>query len=355
MTSTIRDVANEAGVSVATVSRALSGRRQVSGENLRRVHAAAAALGYRPNLLASAMRSQVTNTIGLVIPQIGNPFFPALIGAIEWQLQTTTRQLLLCDSHGDVDVERHRLQVLLDRQVDGIMISPCDAQKSGEAVRSAALQVPLVQVDRSIRARATDWVGVDDSVGLQLLVEHLARAGARSIAFVSSLPTNSSARARLNAFVSEAANLSMRPLKPLLGDFTVSWGVAAATDLLERRELPDAVVCGNDLIALGVLRQFHLSGVLVPKDVLVTGFDDIALAELSTPSLTTIRQPHNAIAGEALRLLADRFERPDAPCQRISMVPELVERESTTRSAAAPRLRQDGTHPRRPTRGSKRK
>jgi LacI family transcriptional regulator len=330
MPATIRDVAAQARVSVATASRALSGSRHVSEENLRRVIGAAAKLSYRPNLVAAALRRQVTDTIGLVIPQISNPFFPTLVESIEWQLQSTTRQLLLCDSRGDAELEKHRLQALLDRQVDGIMISPCDALASADAVVATALQVPLVQIDRRITGDATDWVGVDDAVGMRLVVEHVASLGARTAVFVGSVPTNSSALLRLEAFSSETAGFGLETSEALLGNFTATWGIEAARQLLASRPLPDVVVCGNDLIAIGVLRQFLLAGVRVPDEVLVTGFDDIASAELSAPSLTTVRQPHDAIAFEALRLLTERLDRRDGPYQRISMTPELVVRESTT-------------------------
>ena len=292
--------------------------------------AAAAELSYRPNLVASSLRRQVTNTIGLVIPQISNPFFPTLVESIEWQLQSTTRQLLLCDSRGDPELERCRLQALVDRQVDGIMISPCDALRSADAVHATALQVPLVQIDRRITGDATDWVGVDDEVGMRLVVEHVARAGARTVVFVGSVPTNSSASLRLAAFAAESSGFGLKTSQPLLGDFTAAWGMEASGVLLAGR-VPDAVVCGNDLIAIGLLRKFLLAGVRVPDDVLVTGYDDITSAGLSAPSLTTVRQPHDAIAVEALRLLTERFDRRDGPYQRISMTPELVVRESTTR------------------------
>jgi LacI family transcriptional regulator len=337
MPATIRDVATQARVSVATVSRALSGRRRVSDENLRRVMGAAEELSYRPNLVATALRRQVTNTIGLVLPQISNPFFPTLVESIEWELQSTTRRLLLCDSRGDTAVEQQRLHALLDRQVDGIMISPCDALRSVDAVHSAALQVPLVQIDRRVTGDVTDWVGVDDLLGMRLVAEHLAATGARTAIFVGSLPTNSSALLRLEAFAGESRNFELKTLEPLLGDFAVAWGTKAAHTLLAARRLPDVVVCGNDLIAIGTLRQFVLAGVRVPDQVLVTGFDDIASAELSTPSLTTVRQPHGAIAFEALRLLTKRLDRRDSTYHRISMAPELVVRESTTHVDSLPK------------------
>jgi LacI family transcriptional regulator len=127
-------------------------------------------------------------------------------------------------------------------------------------------------------------------------------------------------------------------MPPLLGNFTTSWGVAAARIIVEASELPDAVACANDLIALGLLRQLAHTGIQVPRVVLVTGFDDIAAAELSIPSLTTIRQPYAALAREALRLLAERYEQPDGPGQSIAVSPQLIVRESTGGTKFTPRL-----------------
>jgi len=331
---TIRDVAARAGVSVATASRALTGSRRVSDSNALVVMRAASELGYRPNRIASALRRQVSNTIGLVVPRISNPFFPVLIESVHAQLQLTDKQLLLCDSMEDPDLEQHRLQTLVDHQVDGILISPCDAVRSPGAVRSAAGRVPLVQIDRRIPGEVTDWVGVDDALAMQLVVDHIVAMGARSAVLVGSDPSNSSARLRLGAFIDAARGRDLGTMEPLLGDFSSSWGAGAARQLLSGAELPDAVVCGNDLIALGLLRHVVRAGVRVPDDMLITGFDDINAADLSIPSLTTVRQPYETLAQNALRLLADRTAEPDAPWQSIVVAPELIVRESTDRSLA---------------------
>jgi len=339
VTVTVRDVAASAQVSVATVSRVLSHSRRVGDANAKAVLDAADRLGYRPNRLARSLRRQVTDTIGLVVPQISNPFFPALVEHVDWQLQSGTRQLLLCDSHNDADIEARRLEALLDRQVDGILIIPCDVRASTDAVRAAALRVPVVQVDRRIAAEVTDWVGVDDTVGMELVVSHIAAAGAGSVAFVSSALTNSSARLRLEAFSSAAETRGLERRELLLGEFTVEWGLVAGRSLVDDRKLPDAIVCGNDLIAAGVLRQLTLVGVHVPDDVLVTGFDDVPAAALVTPSLTTVRQPLEAIVREALRLLGEGLERSRRPLQRIAISPELVVRASTSHRSAPNRER----------------
>jgi LacI family transcriptional regulator len=330
MTVTVRDVAASAQVSVATVSRVLSRSRRVGDANAKAVMDAADRLGYRPNRLARSLRRQVTDTIGLVVPQISNPFFPALVEHVDWQLQSGTRQLLLCDSHNDADIEARRLEALLDRQIDGILIIPCDVRASADAVRAAALRVPVVQVDQRVSAEVTDWVGVDDAVGMELVVSHLAAAGASAVAFVSCALTNSSARLRLDAFLSAVETRRLERGELLLGEFTVEWGLAAGRSLLDGDRLPDGIVCGNDLIAAGVLRQLTLAGVRVPDDVLVTGFDDVPAAALVTPSLTTVRQPLEAIVREALRLLSEGLERSRRPFQRVAISPELVVRASTS-------------------------
>ncbi len=328
---TLRDVAARAGVSVATASRALSGSRRVSASNVLVVARAASELGYRRNRIARALRRQVSDTIGLVVPRISNPFFPALIEAVHAELQATPKQLLLCDSMQDADVEQDRLQTLVDHQVDGILISPCDADRSPGAVRRAAGRVPLVQIDRRIPGEVTDWVGVDDSLAMELVVDHIVAQGARSAVFVGSDPSNSSAQQRLNAFADAAQQRDIAALPPLLGDFTSTWGAAAGRRLLAAPSPPDAVVCANDLIALGLLREVVRAGVRVPDDLLVTGFDDIDAAELSMPSLTTIRQPYETLAREAIRLLSERTTQPEAPWQRVAVAPDLIIRESTRR------------------------
>ncbi len=327
---TIRDVAARAGVSVATASRALSGNRAVSAANLRTVTRAAEDLGYRPNRIASALRRQVTDTIGLVVPQISNPFFPMLIEAVHTQLQSSPKQLLLCDAMQDPDAESQRLQALLDHKVDGILISPCDSERSREAVRAAAARVPLVQVDRQIPGESSDWVGVDDTAGMQMIVAHLRDLGMRRLVFVGAVPAGaSSAHLRMSSFNDAIGRLGLSADDPLLGDFTTEWGVLAGRALLKRGALPDAVVCASDTIALGLLRVLVGARVRVPEDVLLTGFDDVDSARLSIPSLTTVRQPFDVLAREALRLLTERIGGQAAPGQRIAVAPELVVREST--------------------------
>ncbi|WP_067177599.1 LacI family DNA-binding transcriptional regulator [Microtetraspora niveoalba] len=326
---TIHDVARAAGVSVASASRALSGRRKVTPEIAERVERAAAELGYRPNAVAKALRDQTTGTIGMIVPGIGNPFFTTIVEAVESRLQETGRDLLLCASRYRPDLEARRLETLLARRVDGLIISPCDIEASVPAVLNAARRVPLVQVDRYIEGGGADWVGVDDDSALAQAVDHVVRGGARLVTFVGSRLMNSSARSRLSGFERAAARAGVDATPPLLGEFTLEWGVEAGRLLLDGGAMPDAVVCGNDEIAVGLVRALRTGGVRVPDDVSVVGFDDVGHASMCDPPLTTVRQPVEEMAAEAVRLLGQVRVSDPRPAQRIAIAPRLVVRETS--------------------------
>ncbi len=330
MAVTIRDVAEKAGVSIATASRVLTGSKNVSADLVARVDESARALGYRHNAVARALRRGCTNTVGMIVPEIGNPFFPAIVEAVERRLQATGRDLLLCDSQQDPEIEHRRVMALVDRQVDGLIIVPVSATESHTTMEKAVGHTPIVQIDRYVEEFAADWVGVDDELGISQTVEHVASLGARTMAMVSATLDSSAALRRHAGFEKALARLGLPLDGPrLLGMFRAEWGQSAARQLLESGSLPDAIICGNDEIAVGLLGELRRNQIRVPQDVLVTGFDDIRFAEMTDPPLTTVRQPHEQLAAEALRLLDARIARHDLPVQRISVAPSLVVRRST--------------------------
>lgn len=330
MAITIKDVAERAGVSVATVSRVLSGRQRVTPELSSRVREAARDLGYRHNALARALRHGRTASVGMIVPEIGNPFFPSLVEAVERALNETGRDLLLCDAQQDPDMELRRARALVARQVDGLIIIPVSASASRFTLEEVGPYLPVVQLDRYVEGHLGDWVGTDNVLGMSLAVEHVASLGARHVVFVSAAPDTSAASHRLSGFNDAAARHGLTvDTIPMLGSFTAEWGREAALRLLAAKRLPEAVVCGNDEIAVGLLGELRRVHVRVPQDVMVTGFDDIRFAALADPPLTTVRQPHEVIAAESIRLLAARMNDTELPVQRIAVAPDLIVREST--------------------------
>jgi LacI family transcriptional regulator len=326
---TIHDVAQAAGVSVSTASRALSGRRKVSPEARRAVLAASERLGYRANTVARSLRMRSTATIGMVVPGISNPYFPLLVEAVERTLSAAGRELLLCDSQNDVAVESARVDALLDRRVDGLLFIPCEREGSAETLRRACAQARVVQVDRYVDEVGVDFVGVDNRAAMVQVVAHLVAGGCRSFSFVSSVPSDSSAELRLRAYEDAVRNeFPDRAPDVLLGTYSLDWGREAARRLLDRPELPDAVVCGADVIALGVITALGEAGVRVPDQVSVTGFDDIAFAEISSPPLTTLRQPADAIGAMSVQLLYEGLSGVTGP-QHVTLLPRLIARGST--------------------------
>jgi LacI family transcriptional regulator len=336
MRVTIREVAEAAGVSIATASRALSGRRRVSPELERAVVAASESLGYRANTVARSLRMGATATIGMVVPVISNPYFPLLVEAVERELSSSGRELLLCDSRGDVAVEAARVEALLDRRVDGLLFIACDSRASAPTLTGVTGgRVPVVQLDRYVDGVDADFVGIDNETGMAAIVEHLHAAGCRSFALVSSAADTSSGRLRLRGYRGAVEPLDAASAdRVLLGEYSVDWGREAVSRLLAQTPLPDAIVCAADIIALGALAALAEAGVDVPGDVALTGFDDIAFAALTHPPLTTVRQPAGVIGAEAVQMLQDRLAGNTGATQRRLVRPEVVVR--GTAPAVAP-------------------
>lgn len=325
---TLKSVAAAAGVSVATASRVMSGK-SASSRSVSAVKAASRRLGYRPDPIARALRARTTGTIGLVLPELRNPFFADLTGLLENAAYRDNLEVLVADSHGAAEHERRRVETLLDRRVDGILVAPADEHLSAETLRAASVQVPVVQIDRFVHDVDVDYVGVDNHRGIHDLLGHLASLGCRSVAFASEEPTNSTARARRDALDAGCAALGITVTTRKFGRFTIEYGGQVASELAGSGSLPDAVVCGSDVIAVGLAAGLAEAGLRVPDDVLLTGFDDILLARLVPPGITTVRQPLEAIADEAVSRLLGRLANVHGPSSQSTVRPTLVTRRST--------------------------
>ncbi|HTU31572.1 MAG TPA: LacI family DNA-binding transcriptional regulator [Solirubrobacteraceae bacterium] len=333
----LRDVAARAGVSTSTASRVLSGSPRVSPAARRAVLDASDRLGYRGDRIARALRTRRTGTVGMLVPDIANPFFAELIESVTRELEVVAIDLLLADSHGSVEAEARWLVGLSERRVDGLLVVPVHHHRSRAALERVAPGLPLVQLDREVDGLPADFVGVDNDRGCAEIVAHLRARGVERVAVVDGPESSSTGRQRALAFErAVAGSPSLTVAARQSGEFSTAFGREAARRILARAA-PDAIVCGSDIIALGVMAELRRRHVAVPDEVLVTGFDGIMMAELTEPALTTVVQPCDAIAAEACRLLELRLGGDEGPARHSLVAPRLAVRGSTSgdRSVAA--------------------
>ena len=293
---TIREVAADAGLSISTVSRALTGARAVSPDIVERVRESANRLGYRADSIARSLRTQRTNTLGLVIPDITNPFFPALVKAIEHAARKHGLSVLIVDADNDPQVERAALRTLLDRRVDAVLISPAHATASLEALAETARAVPTIQVDRVIDA-SLPWVRVNQSQPIGELVGRLRAGGRDHFAFIGQASTIATSFERESAFAALMSSaFPQQPLRVLQGTASAASAGEAVSQIMRDWPETDAIICANDMIAVVVLQALRSS--LPRLEVAVSGFDDTLIAEAM--GLTSVRQPIDALASAAL-------------------------------------------------------
>lgn len=329
----MKDVAAAAGVSVATVSRALSGSRGVKPEHYERIIATAKHLNYKPHVVAQALRKATTRTIGILVPAIDNPFFPRLITAAERELNNHGFALLISNSTEDEVIEAARLEMLVERRVDGLLVSASRWHQRLSTLRDVANQMPVVLFDQNADGIDAPFVGTDDSGGMALLVDHLVQQGARTFAHIGAGDDNWSGYRRRNAFnrlITERSGLVLVDSKR--GSFSREHGFGAATSLLTSGPDIDAVTCGNDLIASGVLAAAESLGIDVPGDLLVTGYDDIDIATMCKPRLTTIRQPVDELMRRAVTILLALKSSSEGSQLQENLPVELVVRQSSVRT-----------------------
>lgn len=326
---TIKDVAKAAGVSVATVSRALSGTRPVQPHLREKVQRAADDLSYSANFMARALRQARSGAIGMVVPAIDNPFFPSLVSATESVLQENGYALLLCSSQESVALESQRLDTLVERHVDGLLVSATSQENSATALSRVASSVPVVQLDQRSSGPSTPFVGVDDSAGMQEIIGLLHQSGHRKLCFVGAGDENWSGMRRREGFERWATRVDPSSRSRMrLGGFTREFGQSAARELLSAHPDIDAIVCANDLLALGALDAARSLGWSVPGRVAITGFDDIVVATASDPMLTTVRQPVERIVALAVETLLAGVRGEPAESTLVELRGTLIRRDS---------------------------
>ncbi|MDR3496721.1 MAG: LacI family DNA-binding transcriptional regulator [Ancalomicrobiaceae bacterium] len=328
--SGIRDVAERAGVAVGTVSRVINDHPSVTAEVRARVQAVIKELGYRPDPFARSMRSKISRLIGIVIPDLTNPFFAELVQSAERAATAHGHNVIFMTSFDDAAREADRLTQLAGRRVDGIIIVP----STGLHTIKAPKGLPLVAVDRLVDN--VPGVAADHRGGARNAVDYLVRLGHRRIACIAGPAGSASAQDRLRGYLDVVGTLGDRQQDPDIAPLVVGAafdyesGRAAGTYLLARprAERPTAIFASSDQQAIGCLRAANDLGIPVPAGLSVVGFDGIPLSNLTTPRLTTVIQPMSLIAEAAISALLGQRDMPKIGKPHLFAC-ELVERESS--------------------------
>lgn len=323
---TLMDIANKAGVSAATVSYVLNNTGSVGRDARKLVHKTAKEMGYRVNHVAKATRTGQTQSIGLILPDLNNPFFPKLAQAVQGAARRAGYAVFLIDSEGSAEVEREAAEDFIRRGVDGIVWCPATKHDTLSEFRG---DLPIVVIDRPMPGY--DTVSADYSSGGALLAEQVLSLGHQRVGMIVGPQSLSSAKQRRDGFINRFC-----PSGRVEWEVENPFSINLADETRQRLVSLDvsAIICGNDFIAIGALRALHELGHSVPGDVSVLGFDDIPWASYSVPGLATIRQPLKAIGKEASSLLIRRIKGDDAPQVNTALGMQLMPRGSLSRLAA---------------------
>ncbi|TGQ12515.1 MULTISPECIES: LacI family DNA-binding transcriptional regulator [unclassified Mesorhizobium] len=328
---TMAEVARRAGVSVSTVSHVVNRTRFVSPEKAQLVNDAIAAMGYQPNELARSLKVASTNSVGLAISAISNPYFTDIICAVEAECARLGLMVFLSDTQEDPDRELQVVRAFHQRRVDGVILAP-----SGSPERAIAYladkKLPCVLIDRFADDRF-DQIGVENETAMRALIDHVASFGHRRIGYIAGQPGLATTRERVDAFhASLAANgLECPPHYVSPENVDTASATASTHAILSLPAPPTALVTGNNMTTIGAVRAIREKGLSIPRDLSLVGFDDFEWADCFEPRLTLVEQPCTEIGRQAATLLSERIASSHAPPRAVRLKATLQARESCAR------------------------
>jgi LacI family transcriptional regulator len=327
---TMAQVARQAGVSLMTVSRVINNKEGVGEVTRSRVQAIIEQLGYRPSDIARGLVTKRTGTLGLVIPDVANPFYAEVVRGAEHLAYEEGYNVFLCNTEEDTQRELDVLQSLVEKRVDGVVV--CSSRLGDDELEETVASHPAaVLINRRLDSDDVGSVLIDDSLGGKMATRHLLQTGHKAIGFLAGPSASYSGRWRAGGYRAALAAAGepynpdrMRHCSPM-----VEGGREAALELLAAQPDLTALFCYNDLVAIGALQACADLGRSVPDDIAIVGFDDIPLAALVTPPLTTCHVPRLALGSEAMRLLLGKIKGRDGEtCKEVLLRPKLVVRSS---------------------------
>ncbi|HZR56153.1 MAG TPA: LacI family DNA-binding transcriptional regulator [Terriglobales bacterium] len=328
----MKHIAKRAGVSLGTVSNVINNTTPVK-ENLRRkVAEAIQELQYHPSRLAQGFRRNQTTILGMIIPDITNPFFPAVVRGVEDVAYQHSYRLMLCNADNDPSKEIEYLKELRSYRMAGLILIPSIMSEINALTDLEVDDVPVVCIDR----RPTKWKGdsvtVNNAKGTEEATCYLLEMGHRSIAIITGPLNLASAIGRLDGFrtAMRSHEVIVNPEYIQEGRFDRASGYEKMKVLLSRRSLPTAVIAGNDLIALGALAAIREAGLNCPDDISIIGFDDLEISEFTNPPLTTVAQPGYQMGAKGVGLLLQRLKSSDPKPENVILMPELKVRHSAS-------------------------
>ena len=327
---TIKDVALAANVSIATVSRILNGKDGVSLALTERVQSTVKKMKYQLNDVARSLKIKESRSIGLIIPDIENPFFPALVRGVQDAAQMHNYAVILCNTDGRAEEENKYLQLLFSKRVDGMVFTESLENKKNTALLASS-GIPVVLLDRRVEGMFASAVVTDNRLGAFMATEHLIQLGKKEIAFLNGSLKLSSGAERLSGYrdALDKYGLEYNHRLVLNGAFTYDSGYEATVSLLHSGQKFDAIFASNDMIAIGAIECLNKHNIQVPEEVGVVGFDDIRMAAWYKPSLTTIRQPVYEMGRQAVHMLVEQMSGVRKDYYEQIFMPELIVRESS--------------------------
>jgi LacI family transcriptional regulator len=329
--ATIKDVAKMANVSIYTVSRVVNNQGGVSETAETKVKEAIAALEYRPNIIARALKGRATKSLGLIIPSIENPVFPPLVKVIENTANKYGFTTILCISDGILEKEKQHLELLIEKQVDGIIFNAMGGYHKGFEIVNRT-HTPIIVIGRKIEGFETSNVSVNNFHGGYLACEYLIKTGMKNIAILlGQLEASSAMEDRFEGYKAALKNYHIEYNENLVvkGRWSFEEGILATEELLSRNVAFDSVFASNDTIAIGCMEKLISAGYAIPDKISVIGYDDVPIASIIRPHLSTVRHPKLQFGAEAVKTILRLIHTAEDKKQEFLFEPELVIRDST--------------------------